>query len=979
MLLTSGNSPLLKKRGRAGQDRRTYLFAYTLLFVVMALLVYSFYWLAGKTFIWVVDGWDQHFKALVYYAQWLRAGVRSLLFEHRLHFPMWSFSMGQGADVLTTLNYYVMGDPLNLLSVLVPTRWMYHFYDMMMLLRVYLAGLFFSLYCFQMKQQSGFAVLAGALSYAFCDFAVFAGVQHPYFLNPMLYLPLLLIGVEKVLAGNRPYLLVLTVAVAAASNFYFFYILVLLTVLYVVGRLIALYHQQLRKLWVPLLKIAGASLLGVVLSAAVFLPVVAAFLSDARVAVDSIETLTYSLKEHTSMPAEFLSHTYVSGYTYTALGFSALCLPAVLLLFRQRKAHTLLKVFFVMGLCFLVSPFAGKVFNGFSYPTNRWCFGFAFLISYILVTVWPSFVTLNKRDCRFLFIGLSVYLAVCILVRYSRVAQAFIVLGLLFAMLFLWQRRASMDSRLSDTAMQAIALAATLFSIFNNSFWLNAYSGGNYVARFMDQKNLMEVLTATPENAVKAVAKKENVTDFYRYDCSNMPWNTDLTQNLSSLQYYWSLSNPQTSAFRLDMNIREYLLYRYHGLDERAALTTLASTRYFLKEEDSKAIVPYGFSKVETRTVNHAVVQNTLDMFAGEKEPDKLAPEDEERMKEKVQKRYTVYRNEYALPLGYTYSGYIDPKAYQAMSSLQKQEALLQGVVLEQPAALCSAVQPVLTAQTIPFEISEGSDEVTQQGNQFVVTKKNASVTLTLVGLPKSETYLALRGLRYTGTSPYSLYNDDPTIDPLNRYTQADWELLSYNDQKKLKEENRYWQEPASAHIKISTSYQSSSLPVYTPSYAWYSGRQDFDVNLGYAEDAVLSIKMTFPQIGRYQFDSMEVVCQPMDSYAEQVEALRQDVLEQVTVDNDHVSGSITLKQPKLLCLAIPYSTGWSVTVDGQPAELLQANTMYMALELDAGTHSVELQYHTPLLKTGILITGAGVLLFIVLIVVTEWKKRRSA
>ncbi len=124
---------------------------------------------------------------------------------------------------------------------------------------------------------------------------------------------------------------------------------------------------------------------------------------------------------------------------------------------------------------------------------------------------------------------------------------------------------------------------------------------------------------------------------------------------------------------------------------------------------------------------------------------------------------------------------------------------------------------------------------------------------------------------------------------------------------------------------------------------------------------------------------TMDVVCQPMDNYADQVNALKEDVLEQIKVDGDRVSGSIQLDTPKLLCLTIPYSKGWSATVDGQPAELLCANTMYMALELDAGQHTVQLHYQTPLLNAGMGVTAVGVLLFVAVIVVTEHRKRREA
>ena len=45
---------------------------------------------------------------------------------------MWDMNIGYGSDILTTLHYYVIGDPLTLLSVFVPaehTETLYEFAD----------------------------------------------------------------------------------------------------------------------------------------------------------------------------------------------------------------------------------------------------------------------------------------------------------------------------------------------------------------------------------------------------------------------------------------------------------------------------------------------------------------------------------------------------------------------------------------------------------------------------------------------------------------------------------------------------------------------------------------------------------------------------------------------------------------------------------------------------------------------------------
>jgi len=43
--------------------------------------------------------------------------------------PQWNFSLGYGGDILTTLHYYVIGDPLDLLSIACPTRYAVYLYS----------------------------------------------------------------------------------------------------------------------------------------------------------------------------------------------------------------------------------------------------------------------------------------------------------------------------------------------------------------------------------------------------------------------------------------------------------------------------------------------------------------------------------------------------------------------------------------------------------------------------------------------------------------------------------------------------------------------------------------------------------------------------------------------------------------------------------------------------------------------------------
>ncbi|MCH5254561.1 MAG: YfhO family protein, partial [Lachnospiraceae bacterium] len=232
-----------------------------------------------------------------------------------------------------------------------------------------------------------------------------------------------------------------------------------------------------------------------------------------------------------------------------------------------------------------------------------------------------------------------------------------------------------------------------------------------------------------------------------------------------------------------------------------------------------------------------------------------------------------------------------------------------------------------------------------------------------------------IEGLDYQGLSEYDLYFGGEETDPNNLYNDDRWNLLSKERQRSIKSMKYLWTEPTNTTITFTgTNNSSKFLEYYKEDAQLYSGRHDFVVNLGYSKEPLSSIEIKFSSRGIYSFDSVKVICQPMEQYARQIETLKEDSLQNVIFGTDTVTGKITLDTPKLLCLSIPYSTGWSACVDGREAKLYQANIKNMALYLNAGTHTIELTYETPLLKEGIYLSLFSLITFVILILILEKK-----
>lgn len=925
--------------------RKKYYLIYTVLFLAASFLVFSWYFMEGRTLIWQEDGWTQHYRALVYYAQYLRTIFRNLFLEHRLIVPSWDFSIGEGSDILNTFHYYVIGDPFAVLSALVPVRYLYIYYEAMILLRMYLAGIAFSALCFRTGKNSAYAVLAGAMTYVFCYWAIFTAARHPYFLNPMIYFPLLILGVEKIIKKERPYLFIGAVSLSAVSNFYFFYMLVLATVIYVAVRLLREYHSDMRTAVLPLLKIGGASVLGVLLAAVIFLPVCGTVLGDARIASGNALHLFYPRSYYSELPSLFIMQ---GGDYWLCLGFAVPALPAVFLMLRRRKEHGLLK--WLLAVCILITlvPALGQAFNGFSYMCNRWCWAFALLAAYILAEMWPEMMNLNGKDAAFLLICTLGYWLVCKIS--DRFNESMVYTLIIFTLDFLV---ILLPKLLNVSTKQCLGILIILVSIVYNSYLKNAPAQEDYAAETVEASRT-DNLTANETEAVKTIAQEEGTEGFFRYSGFPLTLNAGMTAELSSTQYYWTLTNPKVVQYRSETEQIENTAHIYTGFDGRTAMLALDSVLYYTLPAEEVSAVPFGFAYAGTVNVE----QSSGEIIS-----------------------YLVYRNEYALPLGYTYDSYMTEAVWNSLSAEEKQEALLQAVLLEDDGIADGFAEAELafTGSEVDYTVSCTEGEVSLQEGSFVVTAPGSKVCFTFCGLPESETYLSVKGLTFEGTAAYDLYFGGGDVDPENLYDETDWEELSAGEQKKTERYKRYRAKPARTNITLeASSGVSKTLEYFTEDYSYYNDRHDFTVNLSYSEEGITSVTVTFQKIGVYSFDSVSVYCQPMDSYAEQTEALKKDILENVVFGTDTVSGSISLEEPKLLCLSIPYSKGWSAYVDGEETKLLQANRMYMALPLTAGEHTIRLVYHTPLLQAGGCISALSAVAFLLLVLYNE-KKRSKA
>lgn len=854
----------MREKEKCRKGNVQYFCMYTAGFLAAALLLLLIFAKEHASFTKMVDGVAQHYAVLM----WIRNTLRQFL-HGNFALPMVDFSVGQGFDVIGTLNYYGVGDPVNLLTVFFADNHLDQMYMFLILFRMYLSGLTFSYYCSTAGIQRKASVLCGSWLYVFCSFALIGGMKHPLFLNGMLYLPLLLAGTEKVLQKKSIRFLSVSVALAFMSNYYFMYMNTILCGIYLCVRLFGHYREYgIRKILLLILKMAAAWIWGICLGAVIILPSVYAFLHNARVdtAVEEAQNF-YSIAHYRKMILGFFQTLpMTNGWTVhgTAIGG----LAGVLMLFTSKKRsreNCQLKIGFVVLLVLLCIPFGGKMMNGFAYVTNRWSYGMAFLCALMAAQEVADLKEQNTKI--FLILGAAAGILAAALsasngkaMRYAIAALAVTVLA--FALGAILERK--QRKRLAGCLVSFVVFAGVCCNLI--TFFTPV--GYSYAARFTKRGVSESVLL---NRAVKNVQNAKLAEDgFYRVELPSSLYNCSLAANINTTEFYYSVIPKSMKDLYVSLGMAKYERPNVmEGLENRQILKNMLCVRY---QADKKGI-----------TVNKD-----------------------------------------ALPVGYTYDKIMSREDYDRLTPLECQAALLEYAVLDDDA------EKILEKQGKTFERGKSPSDGAVIGGNLKITgedraswkngtlkgKKQGRMKLKFQTEEKSETYLVLKDLS-------------------SRLKVRKKHMLSVQSKKARQE-----------------------IPMCAVSNEKKMKRDVIAVNLGIRQAGTCSLH--FHKSHTYKLKEMEIYGISESFIKEQTKKRRKESMTDIKQSTNCIKGRISVSEDKILQLAVPYSRGWHIFVDGKKEKSFASSVAYTGIFLEKGEHTVEMHYISPWIIPGTVLSVAA-------------------
>ncbi len=899
------------------ERKRDYYLIYTLCFAVLAAVHLSFFFLNGKLPMKASDGLPQDYNAFLYWGDYIRNFFRTLFVQHRFALPAYDSTIGYGADVMLTLHYHVIGDPFYLILALVPRSHLDVCFGLIGELRLYVAGLTFSMYALYHKNKR-YHVLAGALVYAFSGYLLTVCFTNNMFAMPAIYFPLIVLGIDKIFNRERPYLFIWATALSALANFYFLYMLIIFAVIYAIFRYVVLvkdFTPSVILKWLGTFSLFG--LISMMISCVIFLPLAIhlVFYMN-RFGVEHYSSLLYPLDYYQTLLASFITTiNYPDMYTY--LGFSAAGILGICILFSIKGKYRDLKIATVMFAVFLCIPFFGRFFNGFAYMTNRWTWAYVMLVSYILVKVLPEIpsMTVESRIVTALIEG--GYILMMLSNNVSRAEAALVSAGvLLAATLILFA--ASEHVKYEKLAVGALIGCVFLGIYVNMFFWLSpsvsttitSYEGGG---------------TVNPQVFSSGLKAAKDVEDHgvYRVDQYNAEEtaNTAMNNDVMSTAFYYSIYNNNLSNLFRELRLQNTSYdYKFYNLDSRSMLEALFGVKYIVVKEGEEDYLPYDYRN-------------------------KLANSED------LGDVFKVYEGDVSLPLAFTSNALIDPTDYENASATERQQALLQGVYvpeLKEKKTHLTALTPEYNDVSKVFSIDPGEDIELSDG-LIHVKKDGASMDLIYEGEEASENYLLIDGLDYRAAKK-DYGNEAGVIGAYKRLKNR------YSD--------RIYHENASLNIYVTIGDLVKRNIFRTYKHLTYCGQHDVLYNAGYSEEPLNKITIAFGFAGDYSYDDMKVVCQPVEGLEERITALKEYSIDDLKIDGDKITGTIELPEERLLCLTLPYTSGWRAWVDGKETDVFQTDTAFLGILLDKGSHEIEFKYHTPFKLLGGILTLLGLMAF---------------
>lgn len=149
-----------------------------------------------------------------------------------------------------------------------------------------------------------------------------------------------------------------------------------------------------------------------------------------------------------------------------------------------------------------------------------------------------------------------------------------------------------------------------------------------------------------------------------------------------------------------------------------------------------------------------------------------------------------------------------------------------------------------------------------------------------------------------------------------------------------------------------------------------------FDYVVSSNED-IESLNIIFFE-GKYVISGIETYLLDYDSIKDISRNVDKFNVDKEATKGDNISGDINVTKDGYFMLTIPYDNGFEINVDNMKVSYEKVNDTFIGFPIKKGYHKIDITYHSPLKKAGVIVSIIGVLSFITLIFVEKHLNKKN-
>ena len=774
-------------------------------------------------------------------------------------------------------------------------------------------------------------------SYALSGFMI-ANVFQVIFFSGCHALPLMVLGLRKILQGKNPLLYILSLVYAMIGSFYFGFTLCIASVLFFLVYLwLKKDELQGRRLSI-FLNYGVSSIIGGLLPIVIWLP---AYMGIMGGRADQTTITDYSFWE--KMPfIEIFSKLFTGANTTSQLVdglpnifVGLLSVVLVILFFMNKKISGRMKAaagivlgFYLLG--FYIIAFDMLLHGGTT--TNWFHFRYSYIFSFLLIVIaayeWQHIYDVTNKELKACFIGLLIAIMIIFSKKYEYVmgSEVLLDIGLLLVIFLAFRLHRKKPEFNPRRTFEAVTIFIVSISLFFN-FLISTKNIQEWELKDSDFRQTVNAV----EPLVTAIQNGDQ--EFYR-----MEVNHQLTQTLGNDPLIYGYngvghggSNERNfvreETFKL--GVQWYNMRNYYSQGIPAATDALLGIRYLIADEDMSIEKDY-------------IRMTDMKSYGFDFGDDVV---------------YDAYQNPYALPIAFVAGDKVNGleltnddlfdnlnQVWRNISSENKDVFVEESDISFKSLNLSDSVE--MDADSARKIVQEADKQA--EANKSSESENGSAASNIMSDIGNGENAAAAVSSESVSgdvTETHLIMNEVPTF-----MSSIEFSFTATQDGPVYVYHRGAFQEGNGA---------AESLVYYMGNY------KKGDTVTGYlAVGGDYVNKITFEEYaGRFRaayadLAALESLSQTVTNSPSTIEKIK----------DSHLKGTFTNEEGQELLFTIPWDTGWTCYVDGEKVELTKVLGIFMAAEVAPGEHTWEMVYTPGGMSLGIKISiGALILLILCL------------